>query len=94
MEMLYENLSLVTSWTKLQVGRGLQEEAITVYHDGLVARANGEPFLGDTVPDDYQQVRHALANGGSELTIDELHAIVVRTRMLFHLGEYLIREWK
>lgn len=93
MDTMYEQVGVVTAWTRTQVGKGLEAEAINVYHDGLQQRSNGEPFLGDAEPDDYQAIRHALANGGSELTIDELHGIVVRTRMLFHLGAYLIRQW-
>lgn len=90
--MLYEKSSLVQKWTSLQIGRELQTEALNIYHDGITARNAGEVFLGDATPDDYQLIRHELAAGGSELTIDELHAIVVRTRMLFYLGEYLIRQ--
>ena len=90
---MYENVEVLTAWTRTQVGKGLEAEAINVYHDGLKQRWEGEPFLGDAEPEDYQAIRHCLANGGSELTIDELHGIVVRTRMLFHLGAYLIRQW-
>jgi hypothetical protein len=93
MGMLFENASVVQQWTQVQIGRSLQDEAIKVYHDGMRLRSENEPFLGDALPDDYQKVRHMLANSGSELTIDELHAIVVRTRMLFYMGEYLIRAW-